>query len=291
MNLELDLAVAAPHAVITSYAAAPDITAQLPVRQLMADNITLRFMLLYTVRRHALTAAIDAVNEGGGLRGYSTPSPFTASDSTRSPPPTTRSSPVRWARCSSTWPDADPLTGLMRRRGRVSSVSLRRTSPLTRRSLFSTDVRVALDGRPTPLQFVHPAPGDRRWSRRCGSQIEPLLSARRHSSPPSCVWPSSLVGSAGSADAAHALPARRGRPGPPPRRTQRRRAGRPHHALDRRHARPAPPRRPQRLRRGGREPEQPRLSPLPDPDPVPPPLRALLGSALPRSAGGSGLPA
>ncbi len=62
-NLELDLAVAAPHAVITSYAAAPDVMAQLPVRQLMADNITLRFMLLYTVRRHALTAAIDAVNQ------------------------------------------------------------------------------------------------------------------------------------------------------------------------------------------------------------------------------------
>jgi NADPH2:quinone reductase len=62
-NLELDLAVAAPHAVITSYAATPDSAAQLPVRALMIDNITLRFMLLYTVRPGELTAAIDAVNE------------------------------------------------------------------------------------------------------------------------------------------------------------------------------------------------------------------------------------
>jgi NADPH2:quinone reductase len=48
--------------VITSYAAAPDEAAQLPVRRLMTDNITLRFMLLYTIRPRALSAAIDAVN-------------------------------------------------------------------------------------------------------------------------------------------------------------------------------------------------------------------------------------
>lgn len=62
-NVDLDLAVAAPHAVITSYAATPDTVAQLPVRGLMADNITLRFMLLYTLRPHALAAAIAAVNQ------------------------------------------------------------------------------------------------------------------------------------------------------------------------------------------------------------------------------------
>jgi NADPH2:quinone reductase len=61
-NLDLDLAIAAPHAVITSYAATPDSQAQLPVRQLMTDNIALRFMLLYTVRPIELRAAIDAVN-------------------------------------------------------------------------------------------------------------------------------------------------------------------------------------------------------------------------------------
>jgi NADPH2:quinone reductase len=61
-NLGLDLEVAAPHAVITSYAATPDSQAKLPVRQLMADNIALRFMLLYTVRPTELRAAIDAVS-------------------------------------------------------------------------------------------------------------------------------------------------------------------------------------------------------------------------------------
>ena len=48
-NLALDLAVAAPHAVITSYAATDSSVAEVPVRQLMAPNLTLRFMLLYTV--------------------------------------------------------------------------------------------------------------------------------------------------------------------------------------------------------------------------------------------------
>ena len=61
-NLGLDLEVAAPHAVITSYAATPDSAAQLPVRDLMTANLTLRFMLLYTVRPAELRAAIDAVN-------------------------------------------------------------------------------------------------------------------------------------------------------------------------------------------------------------------------------------
>ncbi len=58
-NLELDLAVAAPHAVITSYAADDSSIAQVPVRRLMAPNITLRFMLLYTVPPSGLQHAIE----------------------------------------------------------------------------------------------------------------------------------------------------------------------------------------------------------------------------------------
>ncbi len=58
-NLELDLAVAAPHAVITSYAASESSVARVPVRQLMAPNITLRFMLLYTVPHDRLEDAIE----------------------------------------------------------------------------------------------------------------------------------------------------------------------------------------------------------------------------------------
>ena len=50
-NIELDLAVAAPHALITSYAADDASVAQVPVRQLMGPNLTLRFMLLYTIPR------------------------------------------------------------------------------------------------------------------------------------------------------------------------------------------------------------------------------------------------
>lgn len=58
-NLELDLAVAAPHAVITSYAAEDSSIAQVPVRRLMAPNLTLRFMLLYAVPERQLQDAIE----------------------------------------------------------------------------------------------------------------------------------------------------------------------------------------------------------------------------------------
>lgn len=58
-NLELDLAVAAPHAVITSYAADDASVAQVPVRRLMAPNLTLRFMLLYRVPHQQLRDAIE----------------------------------------------------------------------------------------------------------------------------------------------------------------------------------------------------------------------------------------
>jgi NADPH2:quinone reductase len=62
-NLELDLAVAAPHAVITAYAADDSSIAQVPVRQLMAPNLTLRFMLLYTVAPRQLRDAIERTVE------------------------------------------------------------------------------------------------------------------------------------------------------------------------------------------------------------------------------------
>jgi NADPH2:quinone reductase len=58
-NLELDLAVAAPHALITSYAADATSVAEVPVRQLMAPNLTLRFMLLYTLAPRQLRDAIE----------------------------------------------------------------------------------------------------------------------------------------------------------------------------------------------------------------------------------------
>jgi NADPH2:quinone reductase len=57
-NLDLDLAVAAPGAVIVAYAADSTSVAQVPVRQLMAANIALRFMLLYVVPAAELQAAI-----------------------------------------------------------------------------------------------------------------------------------------------------------------------------------------------------------------------------------------
>jgi NADPH:quinone reductase len=62
-NIELDVAVAAPHALITAYAATESSVAQVPVRQLMAPNLTLRFMLLYTVPARQLRDAIERTME------------------------------------------------------------------------------------------------------------------------------------------------------------------------------------------------------------------------------------
>jgi NADPH2:quinone reductase len=59
-NLDLDLSAAAPHAVLVSYAADDDSTAKLPIRRLMSQNITLRFMLLYAITAAELQAAIEA---------------------------------------------------------------------------------------------------------------------------------------------------------------------------------------------------------------------------------------
>jgi NADPH2:quinone reductase len=61
-NLELDLAVAAPYAVISTYAADVQ-TAEITVRQLMMPNLVLRFVLVYTIPRPALRAAVAGVSE------------------------------------------------------------------------------------------------------------------------------------------------------------------------------------------------------------------------------------
>ena len=58
-NLEMDLEVAAEHAVISAYAASVDPT--LPVRALMTRNLTLRFVLLYGVPRAVLVQAAEDV--------------------------------------------------------------------------------------------------------------------------------------------------------------------------------------------------------------------------------------
>jgi NADPH2:quinone reductase len=70
-NLELDLAVAAPHAVISTYAADQP-TASVPVRVLMAPNLVLRFVLVYTIPRAALRAAVDGVSQAVAVGALTT---------------------------------------------------------------------------------------------------------------------------------------------------------------------------------------------------------------------------
>jgi NADPH2:quinone reductase len=60
-NLELDLAVGARH--IASYAGTPDDVLRAPVRELMAANVVLRFVLVYTIPRLALRRAVADVSE------------------------------------------------------------------------------------------------------------------------------------------------------------------------------------------------------------------------------------
>ncbi|MDT5023752.1 MAG: NADPH:quinone reductase [Micromonosporaceae bacterium] len=59
-NLDLDLAVAAPNAVIVTYATEPT-SPTLPVRELMTRNLVLRFVLLYTVPAEALQQAVQDI--------------------------------------------------------------------------------------------------------------------------------------------------------------------------------------------------------------------------------------
>jgi NADPH2:quinone reductase len=60
-NLELDLAGCAPNAVISSYANEGGPEAAVPVRRLMVPNITLRFVLVYTMPRDAIAHAVEDV--------------------------------------------------------------------------------------------------------------------------------------------------------------------------------------------------------------------------------------
>lgn len=60
-NLQLDLAVAAPYAVIATYAADPT-DPTLPTRALMTANLVLRFVLLYTIGDKALHEAVEDVS-------------------------------------------------------------------------------------------------------------------------------------------------------------------------------------------------------------------------------------
>jgi NADPH2:quinone reductase len=61
-NLSLDLDVAAPFAVISTYAASAGDGVEVPVRRLMTPNLVLRFVLVYTIPRPALQEAVDGVS-------------------------------------------------------------------------------------------------------------------------------------------------------------------------------------------------------------------------------------
>jgi NADPH2:quinone reductase len=60
-NMSTDVGHLAPNAVISTYAGTPDDIASVPVRALMGPNILLRFVLVYTIPREALNAAVDGV--------------------------------------------------------------------------------------------------------------------------------------------------------------------------------------------------------------------------------------
>jgi NADPH2:quinone reductase len=72
-NLDLDLKVAAPHAVISAYAGDDSTRAILPVRELMTANISLRFLMVYGVKPSDLAAAIDGVCEALKAGALTTP--------------------------------------------------------------------------------------------------------------------------------------------------------------------------------------------------------------------------
>lgn len=60
-NLDLDLAVAAPHAVVVTYAAADDPV--VPIRACMNKNLLMRFVLLYGVPEQALLEATTDITD------------------------------------------------------------------------------------------------------------------------------------------------------------------------------------------------------------------------------------
>jgi NADPH2:quinone reductase len=60
-NLELDLRVLAQNGTVVTYAqTGPD--PAIPIRRLMSRNLTLRFMMIYTVPPAALRTAVEEVN-------------------------------------------------------------------------------------------------------------------------------------------------------------------------------------------------------------------------------------
>jgi len=61
-NMSSNLGHLAPNAVISTYAGTPDDMVYVPVRALMTPNILLRFVLVYTIPRDALQAAVDGVS-------------------------------------------------------------------------------------------------------------------------------------------------------------------------------------------------------------------------------------
>jgi NADPH:quinone reductase len=62
-NMELDLEVAAPYAHIVVYADDVYPEASVPIRRLMLANVTLRFMILYSIREEKRLDAVAAVQE------------------------------------------------------------------------------------------------------------------------------------------------------------------------------------------------------------------------------------
>jgi NADPH:quinone reductase len=69
-NVDLDAAVCAPDAVIAAYAAAGEVRMDV-VRAFMTRNVTLRFVLVYTMPRAALRQAVDEVSEAVALDALS----------------------------------------------------------------------------------------------------------------------------------------------------------------------------------------------------------------------------
>ncbi|HEY6785864.1 MAG TPA: NADPH:quinone reductase [Trebonia sp.] len=64
-NLELDLALATPETIVVTYAAEPA-NPVLPVRACMNANVTLRFILLYSVPGSALDSAVEDITAALG---------------------------------------------------------------------------------------------------------------------------------------------------------------------------------------------------------------------------------
>ena len=115
-NIELDLAVAAPRGLITSYAADDASVAQVAGRrQLMGPNLTCEFMLLYTIPAKPSGGAAIERTPRRSAAGALTPCRYTVSRSIRSRPHMTRSSRAPSGRSS--WIFHDDLSHIVLHRG------------------------------------------------------------------------------------------------------------------------------------------------------------------------------